>query len=257
MISVIIPSTKNGVHYLAALLPDLSKEPDIEMIVIDNDSRDGTPHFLASYDCVLKINSPGRNFSQSNNQGAKLAQGDYFLFLNNDTRITPGFIQEMLNTFKLEPTIGIVGCLLFTMDNPKKVQHAGVMFNQDYVAYELGLPVEGCSPGITPGDARVKSIREVPAVTAACMMVSRKCFEDVGGFNEDFRNGWEDSDLCLRAREKGYKVYYNGQAVVYHHHFGSRGQGRFRFEKENRQLYDSIWVNTGRAKQVLEDFREA
>jgi GT2 family glycosyltransferase len=256
MVSVIVPSTTGGLVYLSRLMPILSREPDTQIIIIDNNSHDGTTNFLGTYDCLIKVNNPGKSFSQSNNQGAKLAQGDYLLFLNNDTIPQEGFIQEMRATFNLDPKIGIVGTLLYTMDNPKKIQHAGVYFTQDYVPYELGLPIGDFAPGILVNDPRAKLTREVPSVTAACMMVKREVFNDVGGFDENYINGWEDTDFVLKVRELGYKVWYNGNTHVYHQHFGSRSQGRFKFENQNRQRYDDIWVNTGRAKAVLGEFRE-
>ena len=88
-------------------------------------------------------------------------------------------------------------------------------------------------------------------------MVSKKAFNDIGGFDENYINGWEDVDFCLKAREKGYKIFYNGNAVIAHQRFGSKNAGRFLKEQENRALYDSIWVNTGRAEKALKGVRES
>lgn len=245
-----------GFSHLTKLLPLLSVEPDIEIIIIDNNSRDGTINYLANHSCTVRINKDKKSFSASNNQGRDLARGEYLLFLNNDTVITPGFTKVMQETFLLDEKIGIVGCLLYNMESPKKIQHIGVCFNEEYVPYELGQTSQ-VSPSISFGDPRVKAVRPVPSVTAACMMVKRDVFDAIGGFDEEYLNGWEDTDFVLRARELGYKVWYNGNAVVYHKHFGSTNAGRMAHEQENRQRYDDIWVHTGRAKTVLGDFREA
>lgn len=249
MVSVIIPTTTNGFTHLARLMPTLAPEKDLEVIIIDNNSKDGTCNYLSNYECTIKVNKVNQGFSKSNNYGARIAKGDYLLFLNNDTVVSPGFAQEMLKTFDLDPKIGVVGCLIYTMDSPHKVQHAGVVFTPDYLPYELGLDIPSIAPAIPKGDPRVRSVREVPSVTAACMMVKRSVFEEVNGFDEGYKNGWEDTDLCLRIREKGYKVWYTGQTHVYHKHFGS--VGRFNFELQNKSRYDSIWVSSGRAKQLL------
>lgn len=254
MVSVMIPTTFNGLLHLAGLMPLLSQEKDTELIIVDNASRDGTCNYLANYDCTIKINKTNLGFSKANNQAAKIAQGDYLLLLNNDTTIIPGFIGEMVNTFECDPKIGVVGCLIFTMDNPKKVQHAGIMFTNNYVPYELGLEIPDVAPGIVANDDRVRSVRPVPSVTAACMMVKREVWDKVGGLDEEYVNGWEDTDFVLKARELGYKVWYTGKTHIYHKHFGS--YGRFKMEAENRQRYDNIWVNTGRAKNALQGFRK-
>lgn len=253
-VSVIIPTITGGLNHLVKLMPVLSQEPNCEIIVIDNWSKDGTPNYLSNYECVIRINKIRKNFSASNNQGVRLANGEYILFLNNDTVPEAGFIQKMVDTFQIDPKIGIVGCCLCLMDGPKRVQHAGVMFTQDYVPYELGLAQPFGVPELPFNDPRVRTVREVPSVTAACMMIKRSIFDEVGGFDEEYITSWEDQDLVLKVREKGYKVWYNGNAVVYHKHFGSKEAGRFSFEAQNRKRYDDIWVNTGRAKTVLGEF---
>ncbi len=252
-VSVLIPTCLGGFTHLARLMPGLSVEcqDKAEIIIVDNASKDGTLHYLSNYACTVIINKTNEGFAKAHNKAAKIAQGEYLLLLNNDTIITPGLIDELVNTFEIDPKIGIVGCLLIKMDS-KKVQHAGVMFTSDYIPYELGLEIPGINPGIPFNDERVKSIREVPSVTAACMMIKKSLFDELGGFDERYINGWEDNDLVLRAREKGYKVWYNGKASVLHKHFGS--VGRFAHEIENRQLFDRTWIHTKRAEKVLGGF---
>jgi len=252
MVSVIIPTTTGGLNHLVKLLPSLAQvNTPKELIVIDNDSRDGTVNYLSNHECVLKINKIKKNFSESNNQGAKLAQGDYLLLLNNDTFVTSTFLDRMLSTFEKDEKVGVVGCLLWKMGAGKLVQHAGVFFNNEYVPYELGM----CNPSIpkiSVQDERIKKVCEVPSVTAACMLIKREVWDSVGGMDEAYQTGWEDTDFTLKAREKGYKVWYNGQAEVYHSHFGSSASGRFKYEAQNRKRYDTLWVHNGRAKEILE-----
>jgi GT2 family glycosyltransferase len=256
MITVIIPSTTTGLGYLAKLMPQLSIECEgNEIIIVDNNSRDGTTNYLANYACTIIVNKTNEGFAKANNKAARKAEGEYLLFLNNDTFVTQGFLNTMLDTFNIDKKIAIVGCLIIKQD-VNKIQHAGVMFTPDYIPYELGLPVAGISAGITMSDERAKSVREVPSVTAACMMIKKSVFEEVGGFDERYINGWEDNDLVLKVRELGYKVWYNGNAKIYHKHFGSINVGRYSKEFENRQLYDSIWVVTKRAEKALKGFRE-
>lgn len=257
MVSVLIPTTIGGFTHLTQLMPGLANECNkkAEIIIVDNHSTDGTSNYLSNYECTIIINKTNEGFAKAHNKAAKIAQGEYLLLLNNDTVVFPGLLDQMLSTFEIDPKIGIVGCLIVKIDDYKKVQHAGVMFTPDYVPYELGLEIPGIAPGITVSDPRVKSVREVPSVTGACMMIKKDIYNNIGGFDERFINGWEDTDLALKVREAGYKIWYNGNAKIYHKHFGSINAGRFAHELENRRLYDSIWIDTGRAKKVLGDFR--
>lgn len=255
-ISIMIPTCFGGFTHLATLLPGLrqeAKEANAEIIIVDNNSKDGTTNYLANYDCTLKINTANLGFAKANNQASRIAQGDYLLLLNNDTTITPGFLNEMKRTFEQDPKIAIVGCLIWLMDQ-KKVQHAGVMFTDSYVPYELGLEIPSVAPGIAINDPRVKSVREVPAVTFACAMVKKSVWEELGGLDEEYVNGWEDSDFCLKAKEKGYKVWYTGQAAIKHKKHGTFG--RMTYESQNRNRYDEIWVNSGKAQQIIQNRRE-
>lgn len=256
MVSVIIPTMTSGFTHLARLMPQLSQEPDCEIIVVDNNSKDGTMNYLSNYNCRVIVNTTNLGFAKANNQASEIARGDYLLFLNNDTVITPGFLRKMQDVFQKDATVGIVGCLITKMEEPKKVQHAGVMFTQDYFPYELGLEIPSIAPGIPFNDPRVHIIREVPAVTAACMMVSHRVWSAVGGFDVEYINGWEDVAFNLRARELGYSVWYTGETSIRHVHFGSRSVGRFTYEKENRAKYERDWVLTDRAKTALKGRRE-
>lgn len=257
-VSVIIPTTIGGFPYIARLIPSIAKEAvanDAEIIIIDNASRDNTlAYFGTQSPCDVKIivNRINLGYAKGNNQGASIAKGEYLLFLNNDTVCDPNLIHHMLDTFTREENIGVVGVRI--LNDGGKLQHLGVCFTSGYVPYELGDQVGDISPRIPLDDPRVYSIRPVPSVTGACMMIKRSVFDEVGGWNEQFINGWEDTDLVLRAREKGYSVWYNGMAVVNHKKHGSVNAGRFRFEAQNRKLYDDIWVHTNRAKDVLKGF---
>lgn len=256
MVSIIVPTHIGGLSHLVKLLPSLQQLKDeYELIVIDNNSRDGTANYLSNYECTIKVNKNPKNFSESNNQGVLLSRGDYILLLNNDTVVTPSFVGHMLSTFSKSPNIGIVGCLLWKLGQYKVVQHAGVYFTDEYIPFELGM----CSPNfpkIDIQDPRIRNTRSVPSVTAACMMVKRKVWEEVGGMDEAYINGWEDTDFVLKARELGYDVWYNGSAEVQHAHSGSKEKGRFTYEAQNRQRYDEIWVHTGRAKKVMRETYE-
>lgn len=256
-ISILIPTTFGGLNYLTKLMPALAQEAsenNAEIIVVDNNSKDGTANYLSNYDCTVKFNKVNLGFAKAHNQAAKIAQGNYLLLLNNDTAVYPGFISGLLKTIKSAPKIGIVGCLIYLMDNTKKIQHAGIMFTDTGMPYELGMEVAGFAPAIAYNDPRVRAVREVPAVTGACMLIDRQCWDEINGFDEGYLNGWEDTPLCLAAREKGWKIYYNGEVYIKHKRFGSVHAGRLQNEAANRNRYEAQWVTTGRALKVLKGF---
>lgn len=256
-ISIQIPTAFSGLTYLASLMPQLkqeAKESDAEIIIVDNNSKDGTMNYLSNYECTVKVNLANLGFAKAHNQAAKIAQGEYLLLLNNDTVITPGFLNTLLSTFEIDPQIGLVSPLIYLMDK-KLVQHAGVMFTPEYIPYELGLEIPSIHPGILPNDPRVWSVREVPSITFACVLMKKEVWDQVGGLDEEYINGWEDTDFVLKAKLKGWKCWYNGKAVIKHKKHGT--PGRMNHEAANRHRYDQIWVNSGKVQEIIGEARES
>jgi GT2 family glycosyltransferase len=125
-----------------------------------------------------------------------------------------------------DPGVGIVGCKL--VDPNGDLQHTGIYF--------------GLADGIVTAYNRLEEAPsgEVVAVTGACLMVRSDLFRELGGFDEGFRNGYEDVDLCLRARAKGWKVWYCADSVVMHHESQS-GPARWTWVRENMQRLQDKW----------------
>jgi GT2 family glycosyltransferase len=157
------------------------------------------------------------NFSAINNWAARQTDGEHLLFLNDDTEvIEPESLESMLE-WSQQPEIGAVGAkLLYPNDT---VQHAGVVvgffgscdhFHKFYPASDEGYL------------GSLNAIRNFSAVTAACMMVRRRVFDQVGGFDEKLRVVFNDVDLCLRIGEAGYRIVYTPYALFYHHEHASR-----------------------------------
>lgn len=158
------------------------------------------------------------NYSAINNFGASHALGEYFLFLNNDTEmISEESIGEMLELCSRENT-GAVGARLYYGDGT--VQHAGVVIGLGGIA---GHAFSGERRSATGYCRRIICTQDMSAVTAACMMMKRQDFEELGGFDESLEVTFNDVDLCLRVREMGKWVVYTPYAQFYHYESKSRG----------------------------------
>jgi GT2 family glycosyltransferase len=204
-----------------------------EIVIVDNDSaeQETLEYFGRTRHRVVK--APGKfNFSRINNEGARAARGEYVLFLNNDTEVlAPAWIEEMLQQAQ-RPRVGCVGAKLLFPNG--RVQHAGVVLH-DGSAFHLGYGAE-----VTPG---IELVRDVSAVTAACLMIHRQRFLDAGGFDETFPVNYNDVELCIRLLGLGYRHLYTPYAVLYHHESSSRPPGVA--PKEGRHLRrvggDILW----------------
>lgn len=242
-ISIIIPTRDHGddVDLCLRSLFERSSYQDVEVILIDNGSRDRPS--LEQFERwsereparlkVIPYDVPF-NFSRINNYGVSKSSGDYLLFLNNDTEvITADWLEAMLEQAQRQP-IGAVGAKLLYPDNT--IQHAGVIVGLGGVA--------GHSHKYFPADApgyfyTLQTINNFSAVTAACLMVRRAVFDEVGGFDESLAIAFNDVDFCLRLRRTGYRNVYLPHVVLYHHESKSRGlenteekRARFFFEQQ-------------------------
>ena len=158
----------------------------------------------------------GWDFAEHCNYGAQTA-GDPIVFLNDDTEPSPGWLQALCEPFS-DPRVGIVGARLTYPDG--RIQHAGVYLDR---------------PGgvLTAHNVLTdEPSRNVEAVTGACMAVRRECWDELDGFDPAYRNGYEDIDLCLRARAAGWTVRYAAESRGVHHESQS-GPARWAHVNEN------------------------
>jgi GT2 family glycosyltransferase/tetratricopeptide (TPR) repeat protein len=233
-VSIIIPVfnqlalTQQCLSSLASTTNGLNSE----VIVIDNGSTDGTPELfqtLGQAGTIRVVRNPrNEGFARACNQGAQVARGEHLLFLNNDTVATPSWMEAMLEAAS-RPNVGIVGARLLYADG--RIQHAGIRFIN-------GVPdhVHRHAPADAP---EVSQFTELDMVTGACLLISRALFLDLGGFDEIYRNGVEDIDLCLRVRACGRKVVYEPKAVVYH--LEGQSAGRFDHVQSNLETFFRRW----------------
>ncbi|MDA0337629.1 MAG: glycosyltransferase, partial [bacterium] len=205
--------------------------PDYEVVVVDNGSDDWTMYLLHAMEGDLRVLSNDRNlgFARACNQGAAESSADYLLFLNNDTVPHADWLAPMVAAADADPRVGIVGARLLYPDGT--VQHAGLHLVNGIPDHEYR--------GAAADDPRVCKARDLDMVTGACLLIRRDLFESLGGFDAQFVNGVEDVDLCLRARDRGFRVVYCPEAVVDHHE--AQSKGRFDHVQENVQKFLAHW----------------
>jgi GT2 family glycosyltransferase len=228
-VSIVVP-TRNRLELLVPCMESLFRHtawPDWELLLVDNGSDD--PNVPACYDAlrtllgerVRILDFPGSfNFSAMNNLAARKARGDYLLLLNNDTECIHDDWLDALMAHAQRPGVGIVGArLLFPAS--LKVQHAGVVLGMTGTA---GLVFAQALAHDEPGYlGRAQADQEYSAVTGACLLIRKSLFDEIGGLDEDtFKISFNDIDLCLKARQRGYRVVWTPFATLLHH--GSASQ---------------------------------
>lgn len=214
LVSIIIP-IRDKVQLLKRCLESIEEKTTyrhFEVIIVDNQSeKPETLSYLASLPhTVVPLPTPF-NYSHLNNVGAAHARGEFLLFLNNDTEIIAGEWLTAMIEHAQRPCVGAVGAKLLYPD--RTIQHAGVVLGHGGVA--------GHAFWYLPEDSAEyfdfsHIIRNCSGVTAACMMMRKSVFAEVNGFDEKIRVAFNDVDLCLRVRERGYLVIYTPYAVLYH-----------------------------------------
>tara|TARA_B100001765_G_scaffold213022_1_gene178111 strand:+ start:270 stop:1292 length:1023 start_codon:yes stop_codon:yes gene_type:complete len=202
-VSIIIVN-HNGKTLLEKCLESLFKVnyENFEVILVDNNSTDDTVEFVTKNHpsiILLKLNS-NKGFAEPNNIGSKIATGKYLLFLNNDTIVTPSFISEMVSVIENDNKIAICQSLLLKPDESVDssgdfIDHLGVVYNST---------------------KKTDNIREISSARGASMLIHKKIFDILEGFDEKFYVSFEDVDLGWRAWMIGYKVVLTPKSIVYH-----------------------------------------
>ena len=232
LVSVIIPN-KDCADVLARCIDSIVQKTtyaNYEIIVVENNSTEPETfayyeHVVEQYDCVRVLTwHEGFNYSLINNFAADEAQGEYLLFLNNDTEvIEPDWMTTMVAYCQRED-VGVVGAKLLYPDDT--VQHAGVSMIHCNTVNDLGGPIhvfinlDRDDPGYM---RRAVLTQDLSAVTAACMMTKASLFRELGGFDGTYVVAFNDVDYCFRVRRAGKLVVFNPDVLLYHYESLSRG----------------------------------
>jgi len=230
--SVLVPTYSAAAllhECLTALLADLDGRQDVEVVVSDDGSTDDTPAVLSAFAPDVRVvrSEENRGFARACNAAAAAALGDLLLFYNNDLVPHPGWLDELLRYADRTPAAAVIGSKLLFPDG--RVQHAGVVMCSDgyprhvYAGFPAGAEVTNRS-----GPVRI--------VTGACLVTPASWFRELGGFDQRYRNGYEDVDYCLRAAEAGGEVHYCHRSVLTHLVSASREHRLAEFVETEREF---------------------
>ncbi|MGY0650767.1 glycosyltransferase family 2 protein [Luteimonas sp. A537] len=238
-VSLVVP-TRDRVDLLRTCIDSitrLTRYPDYNLLVVDNQSSDPeTLEYLRAIDGnglvrVLRDESPF-NYSRINNAAVRASDGAIVGLVNNDIEaIHAGWLEEMVG-HAVRPRTGAVGAMLYYPDD--RIQHAGVVIGLGGVA---GHAYVGLPRGYPGQQNRGLLAQNLTAVTAACLLVRREVFDEVGGLDESLEVAFNDVDFCLRVAERGYYNVWTPWAELYHHESASRGyednpEKKARFSRE-------------------------
>ncbi len=245
-VSVIIP-VYGKVEYTLQCLASISKHPSktkYEVLVVDDCSPDDSFSILERIKGIRLVkNTKNLGFVRTCNHGASLARGEYLHFLNNDTTVTDGWLDELVKTFANFEGTAIAGSKLVYPDG--SLQEAGAIVWQDASAWNYGN-------GKDPDAPEYNYARISDYVSGASLMVTREFFESVSGFDELYAPAYcEDSDLCFKARDKGYKVVYQPLSTVIHYEGVSSGRdlssGTKAYQVVNMGKFKERWATALRS----------
>lgn len=239
MITVVIVNY-NGREHLKECLESIcaSTYKDFRTVLVDNASRDGSVYFVRKNFPWVEVvqNDVNRGFAEGCNIGAAHSFGKYILFLNTDLRVEPSCLAELVSTAESDPYMGVCGGKILNMDT-KLIDCIGG-FNCDALGY--GLSALG---HLEEDLGQYDNITESFAIAGMTMLVSRKVFERVGGFDSKFFLLAEDIDLCWRTRLAGNSIKVNPRAIVYHKSMATfkkecfkRGSIRFLVERNTLRM---------------------
>jgi O-antigen/teichoic acid export membrane protein/GT2 family glycosyltransferase len=224
-LSIIIVNYKSQDYLMKCLcsIRKYLKDVGHEIIVVDNASGKGCLDLIKEEfsEIIFLENSENIGFSRANNQGIEVSSGEYILLLNNDAEVLPGSLQTMLNVMKQSPETGLLGCLLVNPD--KTIQESYGMglgiFNEICRKYFFNKLYEKSGQSWRKWILKKlhSSALEVEWVRGACMLFQRNAIADVGLMDENYFMYFEDMDIGLSLRKRGWEVRFTPEASIIHH----------------------------------------
>jgi GT2 family glycosyltransferase/glycosyltransferase involved in cell wall biosynthesis len=244
IVSIIIPVYGQLAYTLNCLQSLITHKSKIacEIIVVDDCSPDKTPVYLPLVGWIRYVKQvENGGFISSCNLGAREARGDYLIFLNNDTRVLPDWLDELINSFSIFPNAGLVGSKLLYPDG--SLQEAGGIFWSDGSAWNYGRNDD-------PNKPEYCYARQVDYVSGAAIAVRSDVWDTVGGFDGEYydRAYCEDADLAFSIRKIGFETWYQPCSKIIHYEGKTSGtdtgSGEKAYQISNQALFFKRWAKT-------------
>ncbi|MDO8691836.1 MAG: glycosyltransferase family 2 protein [Dehalococcoidia bacterium] len=250
--SVIVLSY-NGREYLGPCLSSLesSSYREIEVLLVDNGSTDGSAQWVAATFPKVSVVAYGENlgFAGGMNRGIRTAQGRFIGFLNQDTTVRPAWLENLVTALK-DPAVGMAGSKIYYPDG-LTLQHAGGI-----IRYPQALADHFGYGQLDQGQWDQE--KDVDYVTGAAFATRRDVLESIGVFDEGFYPAYfEDTDLCFRARDAGYRVVYIPEAVLVHHESATTVRDSFGYYLAYHTARLRFILKHYSVLQITEDFYPA
>ena len=229
----------NGTQLTCALLKSVQHlyYANIEVIVVDNHSaRNPAPVIReqAFANTQVILNNENLGFAGGNNVGIRQARGDFFLFLNNDTEVTPDLIERLIEPFSADITIGVTCPKIRYHQQPALIQYAGYTPLNSFTGQAWAIGNQQVDRG------QFDQAGVTPFAHGAAMMVKREVVEQAGLMPESYFLYYEELDWCCRIRRAGYQIYYQASALIYHKESMTVGKSnplKVYYQTRNRILF--------------------
>jgi len=215
----IVTVNYNGKKFLAECMDSLKAleypEGGFEVVMVDNASSDGSSDFIRENYPWVKLIVTDRNlgFAGGNNVGMKLSEGDFVALVNNDTKVDPAWLIEMVKVAESDPRVGIATSKMLFMDRPNIINNAGSFVLPNGWGSDRGFEQED--------KGQFEVVEEVFSACGASMLLRKSMLDEIGLFDESFFCYYEDVDLSWRARLAGWKIVYTPLSFLYHKHSGT------------------------------------
>ncbi|NWJ50730.1 MAG: glycosyltransferase family 2 protein [Bacteroidetes bacterium] len=218
----IVTVNYNQSEVTCSMIESLNKinYPNIEVLVVDNASPDDNPDIIKHrFPAIDLIKNPiNYGFAAGNNFGIMKARGAYVLLLNNDTVVTPDFLEPLVEKMESDPTIGAVSPKLRFYHTPNTIQYAGYTEMNPYTVRNFSIGFNQVDKGQYDKD------RLTPFAHGAAMLVSMEVIKKVGMMSYIFFLYYEEADWCERIKKSGYSIWYISNSLVYHRESISTGR---------------------------------